>query len=144
MINEFIVKRQYKDNCTVGELYFKEQLICFTLEKPWKNNIAFNSCISPGKYALNKYRSNKFKNAFSLQNLDLGVSLNSNTQRTHILIHIANTVEEVNGCIALGLGKKVSTYGVAELYLTSSKLAFNKVNSIFSENPGEWIITISI
>lgn len=73
---------------------------CFaTVERPWRNNTPFESCIPPGEYEIMKHESRR---AIRL----LGVP-----SRAGILIHVANWCRELHGCIAPGLGFN-STGGV--------------------------------
>ena len=65
------------------------------------------SCIPAGAYELNPALSPKFGSTYCLENERLGVSLNGDTKRTHILMHKANKASELQGCIA-----PVSGFGV--------------------------------
>ncbi len=88
--------------------------ICLSLEKPWKNNKPFESCIPLGIYKLVKYRKPR---QFQLLNVP---------NRTYILIHIANWIKQLKGCIAPG--SEFSPKGV----LNSSK-AMSKIEALFED-----------
>ena len=97
------LKRSYLDNCTTGKIYFNSEFICYTLEKPWDNNEKNISCIPAGVYQLEPYQSAKYKDCFALTCFNLNVGLTDKFHRTFILIHSANYVEQLEGCIAPGL-----------------------------------------
>ena len=66
---------------------------CFTLELPWKKNERKVSAIPEGTYKVVKRHSAKYKNHLHLLNVP---------GRDMILIHEANYVRELLGCIAVG------------------------------------------
>jgi hypothetical protein len=69
---------------------------CFTLELPWRGNRQNVSCIPPGQYKVRKRTSHKYGEHLHI----LGVP-----GRTYILIHEANFVTQLRGCIAVGKSK---------------------------------------
>ena len=73
------------NNCTVGKLWHDDNLLCYTMEKKWDDNKPNVSCIPAGAYELNPALSPKFGSTYCLENERLGVSLNGDTKRTHIL-----------------------------------------------------------
>ena len=92
------VFRTYYESKTLGDMLVfddKHQLSysCKTLELPWRNNKKRASCIPEGVYEVTKRFSPKFKNHFHI--LDV-------PNRSYILIHQANFVSELLGCIAVG------------------------------------------
>lgn len=73
----------------------------YTLERPWDGNKPFVSCIPEGTYQLQWYASPKFGPTWAL--LGDTVSLQpSSKARSAILVHSANTTDQLQGCIALG------------------------------------------
>lgn len=83
---------------TIGRLDYDGKSY-WTVERPWKNNAPFESCIPDGNYVLRRRDSPKFgKNMWEVSDVP---------GRTHILIHVANTSRDVVGCIGLG----TSLYG---------------------------------
>jgi len=80
---------------TFGELTTDSGFSCFTVEKPWKNNAPWISCIPPGQYEVRPRRYNRGGYA-ALEVLDV-------PNRTDILIHKGNTAEDVQGCIVPGM-----------------------------------------
>ncbi len=73
------------------------------VERPWKNNAAGISCVPEGTYDLVPHNSPKFGKCYALEAPNLGVTIYGPSQRTHILIHPANTADQLEGCIALGM-----------------------------------------
>ena len=71
------------------------------------------------------YNSARHPNCFYLENPMLGVSLSGNTTRTHILIHVGNYIDDVQGCIAPGLRLHPDCWGVS-----NSRDAMNKIRGI--------------
>lgn len=119
------------NNCTVGKLCVDGVLLCYTIEKPWKDNQAMVSCIPEGVYDLNPCVSPKFGETYCLENSHLNVSLCGCTKRTHILIHKANMESQLLGCIA-----PVSSFGVlngkTEWCGLDSTSAYNKLMGVLS------------
>ena len=80
---------------TFGTLYNEDkEPICNTLEEVYNFNKKGVSCIPEGMYAVEKIiRSSNGKPAFRI---------NGVPNRTAILIHTGNTIEDVEGCILPG------------------------------------------
>lgn len=123
------LERAYLDNCTIGKLYYRDELICYTIERPWLNNQKGVSCIPEGEYDLNRYDSAGHPDCFSLTCHDLGVGLTRDYHRNYILIHVGNFVDDIEGCIAPGLTLHPSTWGVA-----SSRDAMEKLKILIHNN----------
>jgi hypothetical protein len=88
-----IYREQVKDACTSGYLAVNDKIICYTLEKPWKDNINFISSIPPGEYSA--------KIRYDHQD-HWRIELKSVPNRTNVQIHIGNQVNESTGCILVG------------------------------------------
>ena len=84
--------------CTMGKLYNGDELICHTFELPDRNNNINVSCIPDGEYMLKMIASPKYGPCYKVHDV---------ANRTNILIHEGNTVDDTRGCIM-----PVSTYGV--------------------------------
>ena len=99
---ELFLYRDYHPTGTNGELYVNGDLCCYTIELPWLENRQGVSCISEGRYPLQKRYSKKW----GAHLLVTGVP-----NRSLILIHPANdALRELKGCIApvcctIGAGK---------------------------------------
>ena len=88
------IERIYQDDdATLGMLSHKT-FNCFTVERPWLNNIPFVSCIPPGKYLmkLGRYNAGGY-DAYVVQEVP---------GRSLIKLHIANLPSEILGCIGFG------------------------------------------
>jgi hypothetical protein len=85
---------------TFGVWYVDSTPTCLTCELPWLDNQPGVSCIPPGVYHCIRHISAKFPlgNTWEITNV-LG--------RTGILIHNANDIAQLEGCICVGssLGK---------------------------------------
>lgn len=90
---------------------------CFTLELPWKDNKPQISCIPPGQYKLIHRSSPKYGN--HLHVLDV-------PGRSYILIHPANYVSQLRGCIAPGTAR-VHLNGDNILDVSNSRVAMEQV-----------------
>ena len=111
-----VLTRTYFPEGTNGKLFCDGDIMCYTIELPWKFNQRNVSCIPEGEYFISKRYSKKFK--WHLVLLDV-------PQRSFILFHSANdAMRELNGCIAPVL--KLSGPGVGY----QSRLAFEKLKSL--------------
>lgn len=130
------------NNCTVGKLYIDGVILCYTIEKPWRDNEPMISCIPAGVYELNPCLSPRFGKTYCLENTALDVSLCDHTKRTHILLHKANKESQLLGCIA-----PVSTFGVlpgsGEWCGLSSAVAYNKLMKVLDRKAHKITITRS-
>ena len=83
------------DECVLGLLHINGKPLSVTLERPWKDNLAWESCIPFGLYPLIRLESSKaFKYPHYL--------LEGVPDRTFIKIHVANYPSELHGCIGVG------------------------------------------
>lgn len=102
----------------------RELFSCFTLELPWRDNRIGQSCIPPGQYRLVHRTSPKFGRHIHV--LDV-------PGRTFILIHPANFVSQLRGCIAPGM-RRAHLDGDQILDLASSRLAMDRLLSLIEDN----------
>jgi hypothetical protein len=79
---------------TFGRLTFSD-FECFTVERPWENNEPDVSCIPVGTYPLDPNAHYHRGNYDCCEILEV-------EGRTLIKIHIANTLDDVKGCIGVG------------------------------------------
>lgn len=98
-----------KDNKTIFD--------CKTLELPWVNNNRRVSCIPAGTYKAIKHVSPKFGNCLWIQKVP---------NRSEILIHPANYVQQLLGCIALG-NKHIDINRDGLMDVADSKTTVNKL-----------------
>jgi hypothetical protein len=87
-----------------------------TIERPWLPNpegaggVPRKSCVPPGSYLTQPWHSVNFPETYILVNNALGVWLQPNLippgqqwGRSAILMHVANRVRDVIGCIGVGM-----------------------------------------
>jgi len=89
---ELIIERLHYPKGTNGILRVAHNILCYTIELPWVNNVHLISCIPEGRYALAKRFSD---------HLGLHLQVMNVPNRELILIHPANNaLLELEGCIA--------------------------------------------
>ncbi|MBZ5858370.1 DUF5675 family protein [Flavihumibacter profundi] len=89
---ELLLQRTYYETGTNGILRILDDILCYTIELPWRNNAPMKSCIPKGRYPVVLRYSPRHKNHLLLK--DTGI-------RKLILIHRANNARtELKGCIA--------------------------------------------
>lgn len=86
---------------TFGTLTFGN-FTCYTVERPWLNNQPRVSCIPDGNYTASWYNSPKFGRTLALVGGTVSLFPAPNAQRSAILIHQANTMDELQGCVGVG------------------------------------------
>lgn len=115
---------------TFGRLSVEDAFHCFTVEKVWANNEPRESCIPEGTYplVLDRYLKGDY-DAYEVKGVP---------QRSRILIHKANTADELAGCIApgLSLGWVHERWAVA-----SSGIAFEQFMQAMQREPGTLRVT---
>ena len=82
--------RDYKEDRTEGRLLLPDGTELCTLELPWKENATDVSCIPEGTYLIDRDTTGK-QQWFKVRDVE---------GRTHIEIHPASKVSQLNGCIA--------------------------------------------
>ncbi len=109
--------------CTLGVLA-APNIQFQTIERPWipntfdgKSGEKYVSCVAPGLYRLERFTRPSGEKAFILSNPELDVyrsddDVQQNGKdpracRTLVLIHIANYVSDVIGCIGVGEERKM-------------------------------------
>lgn len=94
------IKRVYQtEKVTIGILLIDNEPFFWTLEEPWNNNLMNQSCIPLGHYRAHEYQSSKFGKCYQITDLQNRQPAN----RSGILIHAGNTIEDTSGCILLGM-----------------------------------------
>lgn len=102
--------------CTMGRLHLANELID-TLERPWVGTPNTPggrkgvSCVPPGLYKLFRHDSEAHPRTWALVNPNLDVYhwdvdvpiAKRGLARTLVLLHAANWVSELRGCIAVGM-----------------------------------------
>ena len=91
--------------------------LCCTLERPWENNARNISCIPGGFYDVVKHHGRKYKDVWRL--LDV-------PDRSGILFHAGNRMEDSQGCILVG--ERFWKDGVLD-----SKIALNMLRDLLPD-----------
>ncbi|MCZ4339633.1 DUF5675 family protein [Shewanella colwelliana] len=117
--------RRYFPHGTFGELKDAGgNTVAVTTECPWLNNQKGKSCIPEGIYQIQRHQSPSKGVCLAIIAPTLGVTLYGPSQRTHCLIHVANRVSELQGCIAPGesFGVLAKEWGVLQSRNTLEQL----------------------
>ncbi len=108
---------------TLGRLYADrddmigvDDFVCYILERPWIKNQVNVSCIPDGVYEVAPDEEGKYIGHPEIQDVP---------GRTEIIIHPANEVHEIIGCLAPGSSFAISSSG--EPTVISSRVAYEKV-----------------
>lgn len=89
-----LIRYPEQNGGTPGQINFQDQIICFTLELPWRGNRPGASCIPMEKYKIDYTYSPRFKkNTYEVLQVP---------GRIGIRIHSANFIHQLHGCIAPG------------------------------------------
>lgn len=89
-----LVRYNYGELATQGVFLLNGHFICDSLERPWKDNEQFVSCIPDGVYPIQwTYGKHKVGDCYEVGEVK---------GRAGVLIHTANLVTELEGCIAPG------------------------------------------
>ena len=108
-----LIRRQYYDDCVIGEMYIDNILECFTLEDvPRTFKIPGKTAIPAGTYEIELTYSPRFKCILPLLKDVKGFE--------GIRIHAGNRAEDTEGCILVGAIK-----GNGVIY--SSRIALKKL-----------------
>ena len=125
-----LVLTRYSDDGeqTIGNLYVtKDSYIVdefHSLELSWKNNESFISCIPKKTYKVKKRWSEKYGWHFHVLDVE---------DRDYILIHSANYVFQIKGCIAVGLDL-MDINGDGLIDVTHSKDAMESLLDLMPED----------
>ncbi|WP_373399690.1 DUF5675 family protein [Algoriphagus halophilus] len=95
---------------------------CYTLELPWMDNQVGKSCIPPGEYRLAHRRSPKYGDHIHVMEVP---------GRSYILIHPANFVTQLRGCIAVG-EKRMDINGDGVPDVANSRKALERLLPLIS------------
>ena len=106
---------------TFGAMVFENIPFAVSLELPWLDNQPRVSCIPAGEYICKRVNSPKFGNTFEVTNV---------SGRTHILLHKANKLSDLLGCIGVAeeFGKLGNESGVL-----NSKHGYNEFMALMDD-----------
>lgn len=139
----------YLETCTLGTLSVGS-LLLKTLELPWIPNplgqggMPQHSCVPDGDYTVLPHSSESKPNTYQLVSYPLGVyqsvlPAGQTWGRTEILIHIANTVEELLGCIAVGTEHMISPASRGEYSVLNSRNAMDQLRAAIGEQANTYM-----
>lgn len=118
------IDRLYLDDCTIGAISYGVAFRAFTLELPWRNNKASQSCIPSGFYQCKKIVSPSLGECIEVENV---------VERTFIRIHKGNYTYQIEGCILVGDSIK-DINGDLIPDVTNSGATFDRLMSILPDN----------
>lgn len=131
METAYLIRNYHKDH-TAGIFTLtdgnKVLFTCNTMELPDRGNERRVSCIPTGTYKVVPYSSPKFKSAYHILNVP---------NRDAILIHPANTVADLLGCIGVGIFSKIGTISESRTTLARLKKAATSFNLVILDGIGE-------
>lgn len=99
------------------------------IEKAWRNNAAFVSCIPAGFYKLEPFRSSNHGQTWAICGGTVA-PLEGDAERFACLFHVANYGAQVEGCIGLGTGVGETAEG--KLAVWSSRIAMGNFLNLLS------------
>lgn len=112
-MNLILQRTSHATDCTQGTLQLPAGSVLHTLELPWIPNPGAPggepnvSCVPAGTYQLERHNTLKHPKSFALVNPELGVIHEPDPDypqaRVACLIHVANRVRDLEGCIGVGL-----------------------------------------
>lgn len=108
-----ILRDTYSREGTFGNIFGANgtEFRAETVEDPWNDNQPFKSCIPDGTYIAKRTTRPKHGECWVLINPNLGITeWPTPGMRDSCLIHIANSMKDVEGCIGLGNRRGVLRY----------------------------------
>jgi len=81
----------------MGNLVYRGIPFLVTIERPWKSNEPFESCLPPGTYLVERYTSDTYDED------DLAWEVKDVPGRTKMLFHAGNWIRNSKGCTLPGL-----------------------------------------
>jgi len=121
-MKQALLTRVSKENqCIRGVLSIEGKPICVTLELPWRDNQNNKSCIPPGEYICRVEPLDVKKTGGKGK----GFLLHDVEGRDRVFIHVANSPQQLQGCIAVGLYFSEGKYG--EPQIAESRAGFDKI-----------------
>lgn len=110
----------------------------YTVERPWEENKQRISCIPEGVYKL-RQRLSEVVQRTSGGAYARGWEVTNVPNRTFIMLHVGNTMDDLAGCISPG---KSLTFLKGKWAVASSRVAFDEMMAAMASEE-EWELTIS-
>lgn len=137
--NFILIRKETSSEGTFGTLT-NGDFSCFTCELPFfagdpsVHNERRTDCIPPGEYKCEVVRSPKFGSVYMVKGVP---------DRSHILIHAGNTVDDIEGCILLGTAMGRVKSKKAVLNSRAAIISFmdymeNKPFNLLIQQPESW------
>ncbi len=133
-MTQLILERfNYSETETEGRLWLNANEFVYTLERPWIDGVPggmpFESCVPDGEYMLIQHQRPNGDRVFALRNPDLSVFYTKQERgnepgRYLILLHSANYISQIVGCIAPGM---LRTIYENQRMVRSSREAMRKI-----------------
>lgn len=107
-MERLIIERVYLPTETLGSMYRTGEMICKTMELPWRNNRSsadsnLASCIPEGIYIVHKQApEERRKYGYFRFEFVQGRNIDDVTKWSRILIHRITYVNDLLGCIGVG------------------------------------------
>jgi len=139
-MEKFLLERVYLPTETLGSIYAPDkEIVCKTMELPWKENRSNISCIPEGEHLVRKMVPDQFRKYpyFRFVKVE-GRGINKFYNMSTILIHPATFVHHLKGCI--GVGSKhtdINKDGIPDI--VDSKLTLKHMTDTM---PDEFILDI--
>ena len=140
ILPRYTIERVYLPAVTVGSLFprsirVEQDIICKTLELPWReNNMSTNptlaSCIPEGIYLMRKEQPKESRPYVYFRAVHVpGRNWQLEYKASNILIHIANHVSQLLGCIAPGSRHlDINNDGIIDVVDSTLKMKWLAVN----------------
>lgn len=85
----------------------------FTIEKPWRSNVPFLSCVPEGSYFLEYHNTRKYPETWAIVGNTVSHQQADGYARYACVFHTANLADQVEGCVGPGLGAQYLQGSVA-------------------------------
>lgn len=137
------------DESTLGLLFINGQFECYTIEKPDKHNQKRISRVPEGVYPL-RYRKELTELTQGYRNKYYRFTWHLEVQevpyRDYIYLHIANSADDVDGCIGLADGVNNNEIEKGRLYPSAQAFerVYKKISGILDNLDHEDFIPITI
>lgn len=120
-----LTRLQYNGTHTVGVLKVGKDVF-YTIERPWLQNQVNVSCIPEGFYTFKPHgwrgEPVKFERVWEIEDVP---------DRSAILLHVSNYVQDVHGCVGVGMGLNTS-----QKMVTNSNKAISRLRSLIGAQGG--------
>lgn len=110
------------------------------LERPWLDNLPFESCIPTGTYALLSWESPRYGECYIFVGGRVSID-EGRAERYACLIHPANYTRQLQGCMALGMKKEDYFKGKDSAAVWSSRDATNQFRNVVGTEPAQVVIS---